>query len=491
MSPKIVISLFGFFLIIMVPGYSQAIVFNDYFQDGTLRIDYFHVGHATEEFITLDQLYRYPRWAGNPGQLLEQSKVGMYYIKVYDVHNKKLIFSKGFNSYFGEYQTSNPAINGTRRTFHESALIPLPKNNILFTIEKRDRKNRFKQIFSLKIQMDDVTIQTAVKDPTVQIIDVSRKGPAAKKVDIVVLAEGYLKKDKNKVLKDLAQFKKLFFSLEPYKSRQDDFNLIGLFKPSVDQGCDEPTHGIFKNTAVGTTFYSMRSSRYLLTEANKDLRDIAGHVPYDSIFIMVNHSRYGGGGIYNFYCTFTADNIWNGYLILHEFGHSFTGLADEYYSSSTAYNEFYPKGIEPVEPNITALLDPKQVKWQDQLTKGIAVPTPWNKEKYDNRDTMYQVERQRLNRKIASLKQKNQNIELLKQLQQKANKLSVDAAKRTDKYLKNSKYAGKVGVFEGAGYASKGLYRPMLDCLMFSKGMKPYCRVCYRAVMKTIDFYTK
>jgi len=68
----------------------------------------------------------------------------------------------------------------------------------------------------------------------------------------------------------------------------------------------------------------------LLTEDYCNLRDIAASVPYDAIYVMVNQPRYGGGGIYNLYCTFTADNPSSDYVFLHEFGHTFAGLADEY-----------------------------------------------------------------------------------------------------------------------------------------------------------------
>jgi len=196
----------------------------------------------------------------------------------------------------------------------------------------------------------------------------------------------------------------VFFSQEPYKSLKNKFNIYGVFKPSAESGCDEPGYGQFKQTALGCSFDSLGSDRYLLTDDNRRLRDLASNVPYDALMIMVNHNRYGGGGIYNLYCTFTTDNQWYEYLMLHEFGHSFTGLADEYYTSQVAYNEFYPRGIEPVEPNITALLNPKDVKWKKLLTPGTAVPTPWEKEEFDRFDLAYQKVRQELNERIARMK---------------------------------------------------------------------------------------
>jgi len=221
------------------------------------------------------------------------------------------------------------------------------------------------------------------------------------------------------------------------------------------------------------------------------LRDIAAHVPYDALVIMVNHSRYGGGGIYNFFCTFTAHNQWSEYLLLHEFGHSFSGLADEYYSSSTAYNDFYPPGIEPTEPNITALLDPTNLKWKQLLTQGIEIPTPWNKKEYDRIDSIYQKRRRELNDIITRLKKEHAPESQINAAQEEASAHSRKFASKMDNFLKKSKYAGKVGAFEGAGYSSKGLYRPMLDCIMFSKGKKPYCKVCEQAIIKIIEQYSK
>jgi CHAT domain-containing protein len=235
----------------------------------------------------------------------------------------------------------------------------------------------------------------------------------------------------------------------------------------------------------------MGSERYLLTEDNKSLRDIAAHVPYDALLIMINHKRYGGGGIYNSFLTFTSDNQWKDYVFVHEFGHSFAGLADEYYTSSTAYSEFYPQGIEPTEPNITALLDKKNVKWKSFLSKKIEVPTPWEKADFDSMDVKYQKIRTEVNDKVARLKRDRAPQEEIQAAEAESEELSLVHAKQMDKYLQNSKFFGKVGVFEGAGYSSKGLYRPMIDCIMFTKGEKPFCKVCENAIIQVIKHYSE
>jgi len=264
-----------------------------------------------------------------------------------------------------------------------------------------------------------------------------------------------------------------------------------VFKPSAESGCDEPTHGIFKNTALNASFNSLGSPRYLLTEDNKSLQDIAAHVPYDTLFIMINHKRYGGGGIYNFFCVFTVDNQWYEYLLLHEFGHSFAGLADEYYTSSVAYSEFYPRGVEPTEPNITALLDPKNLKWKNLVTLGIEIPTPWEKEDFDQMDMNYQKIRNKINQEIARNKREGAPKEEVEKLEEKSENLSRLHANKMDEYLQKSMFWEKVGAFEGAGYSAQGLYRPMIDCLMFTKGTKPFCKVCEQAVIRVIKHYSE
>ncbi len=482
----------AYLIILMVfPACSRAQgKFDRYFVDKTMRIDYFHVGDAEQEMATLDQVYDQGVWAGSHKNLIDPFNNGRYYAKIYDKSSGELIYSKGFDSYFGEYKTTRKALNGEKRTYHETVLIPFPKNEIEFILEVRNEKNELFPFFRQEIDPASMDIKKESLPEGVKIYEMRKNGPAHAKVDVAIVAEGYTLQDVEKLQKDFQRFTEVFFSIEPYKSYADRFNVYGIFKPSEDSGCDEPRMGIFKNTAIGATFNSLGSERYLLTEDNRSLRDVAAHVPYDALYIMVNHKRYGGGGIYNLYCTFTADNQWYKYLFLHEFGHSFAGLGDEYYTSSVAYNDFYPRGIEPNEPNITALLDPSDLKWKKQLSPGIDIPTPWEKEEFDRMDMAYQKIRTELNDKIAGMKRSGAPAEKIDETERESEQLSRDHAEKVDAYLAESAFAGKVGAFEGAGYSSQGLYRPMLDCLMFTKGDKPFCKVCETAVIRVIEFYS-
>ena len=470
----------------------QFEVFNKYFIDTTMRIDYYHVGDAVEEFITFDQIYQYGIWAGSRAHLIDNFNYGRYYIKIYDAASGELIYSKGLDSYFGEYKTSAAALNGVKKTYHESALIPFPKDKVIFALEKRDKENILHEFFHKEIDPEDVNIRKDdLNDPSVSGFKEDKNGDPHTRVDVAIIAEGYTKLEKEKFLKDLAYFTDVFFSREPYKSNEDKFNIYGVFKPSAESGVDEPRAGIFVNSVLNCTFNSLGSERYLLTEDNKTLRDIASNVPYDAIYIMVNHKRYGGGGIYNLFCTFTSDNQWKDYLFLHEFGHSFTGLADEYYTSEVSYNDFYPRGIEPLEANITALLDPANLKWKNLVSQGTEIPTPWEKADYDSMDYKWQKERRQMNDKIAELKKNFAPVDEIKKAEQEYDLKDKFHADEVDVYLQKSKYSGIVGAFEGAGYSAQGLYRPMLDCIMFSKGDKPFCKVCGQAIEEMINSYTE
>lgn len=463
--------------------------FDKFFLDKTLRIDYHHTGHATEELIGLDRLYWQKIWAGSCTRLLNDGLGGRYASRVYDAASGQLLFSRGFDCYFAEYQSTAAAGRGVRRTYHESAMIPFPKAKIRFSIEKRDRQNCLQPLFSLEIDPAAATIVPCPVPPEIQVFHVVVGKDPHHSVDLAVLGEGYTAAETAKFQADLDRLVKIFFRQEPYSRYQRNFNVYGVLYPSRDSGISEPSHGVFKDTALGAGFDSLGLDRYVLTEENRALRNIAGAVPCDTVMIMMNHSRYGGGGIYNSFCTFTSDNQWFPYLLLHEFGHSFSGLADEYYTSTVAFNDFYPAGVEPLEPNITALLDPANLKWKESVSNGVEIPTPWEKKAYDEMDLAYQQERQQIAAQIARMKKEGAPPAELKAIEEKSEQLSLAAAQKADAFLRQSKFRGKTGAYQGAGYSSQGLYRPALDCLMFSKGTKPLCPVCRHAVEQVIKRY--
>ncbi len=466
--------------------------FDDHFHDRTLRVDYYHIGHAEMEEVTIDRMYDYGTWAGSLNNLVDVLDYGAYYHKIYDAASGDLIYSRGFDSYFKEYVTSAPGRDKMTKAFHESAIVPAPRQKVVFALERRHKEGHLEEIFRTEIDPADVMIiRNEGPDPSIEVVKSLDNGDPHTHADIAIVAEGYSAADEEKFRADLARFTETFFKQDPCRKYKDRFNVYGVFRPGAESGIDEPTHGQFRKSVVGCTFNSMGSERYILTEENRELRDIARHVPYDALYIMVNSHRYGGGGIYNFYCTFTSDSQWSEYLMVHEFGHSFFGLADEYYTSSTAYEDFYPAGYEPAEPNITSALDPANIKWKGLMEKGMEVPTPWEKADYDKIALEWGGVRKKLNGRVAELRRSGAPEAEVKEAEKKYAKTDREYAERMNKYLQKSKYAGKVGVYQGAGYASEGLYRAEVNCIMFSKVTRRYCRACEQAMIEIIALYSR
>ncbi len=473
-------------------------VFSHHFNDETLRIDYYHTGNSEEEIISLDQVWRQGIWSGSRIHLLDNLNLGRYYQKVYDAETGDLLYSKGFDSYYGEWKTTGPAAEGIRRTYHESALIPLPKRTIEFALEVRQSDMTMKEIYRVTIDPSWHMIRKDSLDEDVIVMKAAYHGDPHGRVDIAILGDGYTLDQEDKFRKDVQRFSDLMLSYEPYKSMADKFNIWGVLKPSQDSGCDEPSRGVHQNTALGSTFDSLGSERYLLTEDNRVIRDVAANTPYDVLYIMVNHERYGGGGIYNLFCTFTSDNQWSEFVFLHEFGHSFAGLADEYYSSSTSYNDFYPAGQEPNERNITALLDPKNLKWKKLVntesglrTSEAPLPTPWKKSEYDAMDAEYNRGRAEQNIRIAELMNNEAPEAETAAAIAEGEAWSKSHQSKVDQWFTESDYFAQVGAFEGAGYVSEGMFRSQLDCIMFTKGLKKFCAACTAGIEEITARYTE
>jgi hypothetical protein len=474
----------------MAFGQTKA-VFDDDFIDKAMRIDIYLVGDAKEEFVTLDHIYQEGIWPENPGSLLEPFENGSFAVKVYDVASNRLLYSRGFSDMFSEYRTTTPALNGVKRVFERSVRIPYPKRPILFVLETRDKYNLLHPLFTQKIDPADYHIIRETTAAGDFIYEALKNGDPHAKVDLVFVAEGYAAEDRDKFKADVDNFTGYLFTIEPYKRAKEKFNITGILRPSPERAMDEPRQGVFKKTGLNASFNAFDLDRYMLIEEGHRLREIAAQAPYDAIVVLVNSKRYGGGGIYNDYCVTTVDNAASKQVFVHEFGHSFAGLADEYYMSEVAYNDFYPKGVEPLEPNITALLDPAHVKWQDLLSPGIAVPTEYGKEKIEALQEERRKIREALRKDIEAAKVNNAPEKKIKAIEEKFGKM----AKETDRKIQavRSQYSDlydKVGVFEGAGYSSKGLYRPMVYCLMISSPKNEFCLVCRQAISRMIEYYS-
>ena len=455
-------------------GYAQP--FKNFFIDKTLRVDCYHTGTKGTETFSLAGVLEEGPWPGSTVNLIDTLSLGEYQVRVYDDPTSTLIYSRGYSSMFNEWQSTDEALAGIYRTLHETIRMPYPKRKIQVTVSRRDKKMNLHEVFSTVIDPNSPTeVNREKRVPEFKVVPLWENGPPHEKVDILILGDGYRKEDMEKFRKDAKHFNDLMFSTSPFKERKNDFNVRTIEVVSQDSGIDKPDKNIWKNTALGTMYNTFGSARYVLTEEDRTLHDIASAAPYDFILILVNDNRYGGGGIYNLYNTcYTRSDAagmeWQmDYVYVHEFGHSFGGLGDEYYSSQVSYNDFYQKGVEPWEPNLTALTDKKNLKWKTFVKEGTALPTAWDKSQYDSLER----ERGKLDRLAPDYYKKREPLYQAEQ-----------------KILKDPSLKGVVGAFEGAGYVSEGIYRPSLDCRMFSLSLTDFDPVCTAAINRMIDFYS-
>ena len=465
--------------------------FDAYFLDRTLRIDFFHTGDGEEEVIALDRIHELDLWAGRHDRLIEPFGVGRYRATLIDVATNRTLFTRGFDSYFGEYKTTAPAKAGKVRTYHETVLAPRPKKPFLLVITVADTYHVHHPLFREVIDPNGIDILREGPASTDRVIPVLRNGAPRDKVDLVFVAEGYAADEEAAFVEDLKKYADALFAIEPYHSRKSRFNISGVFRPSPESGVDEPRKGIFRNTAVGASFNALGLERYLLTEDNRTFRDLAGRVPYDAAVILVNSDRYGGGGIYRYYAIFTADSgAWEKEVFYHEFGHAFAGLADEYYGASVAYSDFFPEGVEPREPNITALLDPERLKWRHLVDGDAKIPTEWDKAAFDGLCLDYEKIRREQSERLFQLRREGAAEEVIARVSADYGKRTAELNAKIHEFMHASPLRDTVGVFEGAGYQARGLYRPQLNCIMhkFTPQACRFCKVCEDAIARRIDF---
>lgn len=417
--------------------------FKKYFEDRTLRIDYLRVGNYQRDTNILIRYVQKPGiWAGSQTILLDPINNGDYRVMVTDAKTGAPIYSRTYNTLFREYRDT-PQGRDSIAQFEEVLLIPYPKQPVNICMQKRDGDQQFvtqnSYFFDPKHSQQEVlscwsdSEGKGVNKNWFAPITLQKKGDSHHKMDVVIVAEGYGIADTAKMRADLDFFTQCLFGKEPFASRRDDFNVWGIAVPSPQSGITDPTKNVNVQSAVGSSYNTFGSARYLMTTSIFQLHDVIAQAPYDHIIIMANCPTYGGGAIYNFYAMSAvlpmASNI-----LPHELGHSIGGLADEYVDDDIAYNSMHPLDKEPIEPNITTLKN-FESKWKDLVDPSTPVPTP---------------------------------------------ACELPNAMGT---------CGVVGAYEGGGYVAKGIYRPVMNCMM--RYYAPFCPVCSRTLEMVFDMYCK
>ncbi len=319
----------------------------------TLRVDYYHTGNSREEWFSQDRIVLEPlEWPGNPNKAIDDSQLGNYLFEVRERGSGKLVYSRGFNSVFGEWKTTEEALHANR-TFSESLRFPCPEAPVDVLLKERAGSG-FQEVWKTVVDPKDKFVDQSRPPSPGPLLELQKMGDPATKVDLLVLGDGYTAAERPKFEKDARRFMEALFSTSPFREHQKDFDVWGLCPAAEESGVSRPSSGIYRRSPVGATYDTFGTERYVLTTENRALRDVASFAPYEFIEILVNGQTYGGGGIFNQYATVAIDNLWAGYVGVHEFGHQFAGLADEYYASDVAYLP-PEKKTEPWEPNVTAL----------------------------------------------------------------------------------------------------------------------------------------
>ncbi|HEY0783353.1 MAG TPA: IgA Peptidase M64 [Thermoanaerobaculia bacterium] len=438
----------------------------------TMRLDYFHTGNAKEERFSFDRvvLEALP-WPGNPARPIDDTNLGKYLFEVIDRASNRVLYSRGFASIYDEWRETDEA-QERDRTFSESLRFPAPDGPVRISLQERDAQNGFREVWSAAVDPKDMFVDTSLPPAPAPLLALQKSGDPGTKVDFLILGDGYTKEEAGKFAADAKRLMEILFTQSPFKEHRADFNVWGLCPPAAESGISRPSTGVHRRSPVGASYDTFGSERYVLTYDNKAFRDIAQFAPYEFVEILVNGKTYGGGGIFNLYSTVAADSLWSPYVFVHEFGHHFAGLADEYYTSDVPTET--GKRVEPWETNVTG--DLANLKWKDLVTAGTPIPTPWKKQEFET----YSHDVQRRRREIRKANRPESEMDAL----------FTEEREHEEKALGAEAYAGKVGAFEGAAYAATGFYRPQADCIMFTRDRAPFCAVCRRTIERVIALYT-
>ena len=419
-----------FFVCLIAVSSTRAQVFADHFADKTLRVDYIFNGNASGQAICLDGLSALPTWAGRKHHLAELPLQGNGQIIMRNAASGKTIYTTSFSSLFQEWLETDEARNVTKG-FENTFLLPYPLQPVEIEITLLDPRCNVRASMKHIVHPNDVLIEQKGNSHITPHKYLLHNDSPEKCIDVAILAEGYTLQEMQTFYEDADIACKSIFDHEPFKSMKKRFNVVAVASPSTDSGVSVPRLNEWKHTAFGSHFSTFYSDRYLTTSRVKAIHDALAGIPYEHIIILANTEEYGGGGIYNSYTLTTAHHPMFRPVVVHEFGHSFGGLADEYFYDNDVMTDTYPLDIEPWEQNISTQVD-FAAKWKDMLSENTPVPTP---------------------------------------------------AEVSENY--------PTGVYEGGGYSAKGIFRPAENCRMRTNEYPAFCPVCQRALRRIIEFYTE
>ena len=419
---------------------AQKVRFSKYFNDETLCVYYYRTGNRQHDTIEISYFESYHKnlfsknvWAGSRTQLLDPFDNGDYRVVVRDAKSGRDLYSRGYNTLFREYRDTEAGRDSVAE-FQEVVRLPMPKNEVDIVFEERGEDHRYHPQYTYRYKPEverqaerEKIFLSSYLPPYYEPLKLHYNGDVHKKIDVVIVPEGYGPEDSAKMCRDMRTFCDYMLAQEPFRSRAKDFNVWGIPRMGRDSGITDPNKDIAVQSLVGSSYNTFGIARYLMTMEVFKMHSYLRYVPFDHILIMANSETYGGGGIYNFY-SMTATVDMARYVLPHELGHSIGGLADEYVDTQVSYNDMHKETTEPLEPNITTLVD-FDSKWKTMIDPATPIPTP-----------------------------------------------------------RTAEFKDKIGVFEGGGYQSKGIYSPVQDCIMKTNNPKEFCPVCRQAIERAIRF---
>ncbi|NDW13399.1 peptidase M64 [Bacteroides sp. 214] len=419
-----------FFFISLFFASINAQVFEDYFINKTLRVDYIFSGDATSQHISLNGYSQLPTWAGRKHYLDKLPLLGNGQITMTDKASGTCIYKTSFSSLFQEWLSTQEA-QQLDKAFENTFLLPYPLKETEIEITLLNMRQEVVALLKHTVRPDDVLIHRKGNSHITPFKYLLKNGEEEHCIDVAILAEGYREEEMDIFYQDAQIACESIFAHEPFTTLRNKFNIIAVASSSKNSGVSVPAKEDWKQTAFGSHFSTFYSDRYLTTPNVKAIHDALAGIPYEHIIILANTTEYGGGGIYNAYTLTTAHHQHFRPVVVHEFGHSFAGLGDEYFYENDVMSDMYPLDVEPWEQNISTLVH-FESKWKDMLQQETPIPT-----------------------------------------------------------LVNDKQKYPIGVYEGGGYASKNIYRPADDCRMRTNSYPSFCKVCQRAIKRIISFYTE
>ncbi|MBQ3538352.1 MAG: peptidase M64 [Bacteroidaceae bacterium] len=407
--------------------------YQEYFTENTMRYDFHHAGNSNSEYYLFDRLKREGLWAGSKKALINPFDYGEQHFRIIDAESGKTIYKNNYCTLFNEWQTTAEATE-VSRSMPEGIIFPEPKRDFYIEIYARNKVTKvMEKKHSHRVKVNDYNIRPYNAEHETMEIHIG--GSIEHSLDIVLLPEGFTCDEKDKFEEACRKWADALFSYEPFRQNMFRINIRAVWATSKESGISEPGHGVWKDTNLGARFFTFGSERYQMIEDFQAVRDVAASAPYESIFILTNTTKYGGGGIYNFYGLGSAGNIRTGEVYVHEFGHSLMGLGDEYVEVGNTVSSFYPAGKEPWEANLTTFVNFDK-KWKNMIADDTAIPTPFD-----------------------SIMLSTPQEELI------------------------------IGAYEGGGYLEKGIYRPTPQCMM--NQLRNFCPVCQKAIVEYLDYICK